>query len=127
MSAYLGQEINIQFNAISGWGNNLYLDNLLVTTLLVSTNELTEVSEVNLFPNPVNELMRVDFDLDQAMQLQVEVFNATGQRVQQLGVENYNMGRNQLDIDASQLSNGVYFLRIFNADRELNRRFIVQH
>jgi len=71
--------------------------------------------------------MKVNFELSETTQLQVEVFNATGQRVQQLGVANYGAGRNQIDIDAAQLSSGMYFLRMFNADRELSRRFIVQH
>ncbi|WP_020535989.1 Omp28-related outer membrane protein [Lewinella cohaerens] len=126
LSAYAGQEINVQFKAFSAWGNNLFLDNINVSNF-VATEELTEVTEISLFPNPVKEMMKVDFTLAEASQLQVEVFNATGQRVQQLGVANYGAGRNQINIDAAQLSNGMYFLRMFNADRELNRRFIVQH
>lgn len=126
LSAYAGQEINVQFKAFSAWGNNLFLDNINVSNV-VATQELTEVTEISLFPNPVKEMMKVDFTLAEASQLQVEVFNATGQRVQQLGVANYGAGRNQINIDAAQLSNGMYFLRMFNADRELNRRFIVQH
>ncbi len=126
LSAYAGQEINVQFKAFSAWGNNLFLDNINVSNF-VATEELTEVTEISLFPNPVKEMMKVDFTLAESTQLQVEVFNATGQRVQQLGVANYGAGRNQLNIDAAQLSNGMYFLRMFNADRELNRRFIVQH
>ena len=126
LSAYVGQEINVQFKAYSGWGNNLYLDNINVSDV-VATQELTEVTEISLFPNPVKDLMKVNFELSETTQLQVEVFNATGQRVQQLGVANYGAGRNQIDIDAAQLSSGMYFLRMFNADRELSRRFIVQH
>ncbi|WP_367392566.1 T9SS type A sorting domain-containing protein [Lewinella sp. LCG006] len=126
LSAYAGQQINVQFKAISAWGNNLFLDNINVSDV-VATEELTEVTEISLFPNPVKDMMKVNFELSEATQLQVEVFNATGQRVQQLGVANYGAGRNQLDIDAAQLSSGMYFLRMFNADRELSRRFIVQH
>lgn len=126
LSAYIGQEVNIEFKAISGWGNNLYLDNINITNL-VATEELTEVSEMRLFPNPVKERMMVTFELEANKQLQVEVFNAVGQRVQNLGASNFNSGRNQFEINASDLSNGVYFLRIYNADKELNRRFVVQH
>lgn len=126
LSAYAGQEINVQFKAISAWGNNLFLDNINISDI-VATSELTEVTEISLFPNPVKDLMKVDFTLAETAQLQVEVFNATGQRVQQLGVATYGAGRNQINIDAAQLSSGMYFLRMFNADRELNRRFIVQH
>ncbi|MEL7424333.1 MAG: T9SS type A sorting domain-containing protein [Bacteroidota bacterium] len=126
LSDYIGEEINVRFLATSAWGNNLFLDNINISDI-VGTQELTEVSEISMFPNPANEMLRVDFNLEQASQLQVEVFNATGQRVQQLGAENYNTGRNQLSLDVSQFANGVYFLRMFNADRELNRRFIVQH
>jgi hypothetical protein len=126
LSAYAGEEVNIRFNAISGWGNNLFLDNINVSEV-VATEELTEVSEIILFPNPVKETMKVSFNLQVASPLQVEVFNAMGQRVQSLGASDYPAGLNQLDIDASQLSSGIYFLRMFNADRELNRRFVVQH
>lgn len=126
LSAYIGQEVNVEFMPISGWGNNLYLDNINITEL-VGIQELTEVSEIRLFPNPVKEMMKVSFQLEAANQLQIEVFNAVGQRVQNLGTSSFNTGNNQFDINARDLSNGVYFLRIYNADKELNRRFVVQH
>lgn len=126
LSAFIGENINVEFKAITGWGNNLYLDNINISDV-VATQELTEVSEIRLFPNPVNESMKVTFQLEATSQLQVEVFNAIGQSVQNLGTSNFNTGSNQFDINASNLSDGVYFLRIYNADKELNRRFIVQH
>ena len=126
LSAYVGAEVNVEFKAITGWGNNLYLDNINITNI-VATEELTEVSDIRLFPNPAKESVRVTFDLEASKQLQVEVFNAVGQRVQNLGTSNFNTGRNQFEVNASDLSNGVYFLRIYNADKELNRRFVVQH
>lgn len=125
LSDYLGQEVNIAFRAISAWGNNLYLDNINVSST-VATEELTEVSAMSLFPNPVKTTMTVDFTLEDARQLQVEVFNAVGQSVQNLGATNFNAGKNQFDVDATNLSSGIYFLRIYNGNKELNRRFVVQ-
>ncbi|MEZ4985520.1 MAG: T9SS type A sorting domain-containing protein [Saprospiraceae bacterium] len=126
MGAYAGQVVNVRFRAISAWGNNLFLDNINLSDV-VGTTELTEVAELTMFPNPVKDVMTVRFDLAEATQLNVEVFNAMGQRVQVLGTQSYVAGNNQLTVDAKELANGVYFLRMFNADRELNRRFVVQH
>lgn len=127
ISAYAGSEVNVEFRALSGWGNNLYLDNINILSELVAVEELTEVSEIRLFPNPVKDMMKVDFQLEEASKLQLEIFNAVGQKVQNLGATNFSTGHNQFDVDASELSNGVYFLRMYNNDKELNRRFVVQH
>lgn len=96
-------------------------------TFVVGVEELTEVTEINLFPNPVSEVLKVNFELAEASQVQVEIYNITGQRVQQLGAANYGVGVNQMDIDASQLANGIYILRMSSQDKELNRRFTAQH
>lgn len=95
--------------------------------MVVGTEELTEVSDIRMFPNPVQDQLTVDFNLEESSRLQMEVFNATGQRVQQLPATNFVAGNNRVQINTAAIANGIYFLRIYNADRELSRRFVVQH
>lgn len=126
LSAYIGQEVNVQFKAITDWGNNCWLDNINLTTV-TSTQELLEVTDLEMFPNPADEDMTVRFDLEQSTQLQVGVYNALGQQVQLVAAENFAAGRQTLQVNTAELSNGVYFLRIRNTERESSRRFVVKH
>lgn len=92
---------------------------------LVDVKELTSVSAFKMFPNPVSERMTVNFNLTEANFLQVEVYNTLGQLVQTLASDNFGAGQHTLEVNATNLSQGVYFVRMRNGERELNRRFVV--
>jgi hypothetical protein len=126
LSAYIGQEVNVQFKAITDWGNNCWLDNINLTTV-TSTRELLELTGFEMFPNPADEQMSVRFNLEETTQMEVSIYNALGQQVQVVATENFGTGRHTLDVNTADLSEGVYFLRLRNADRENSHRFIVSH
>ncbi|MCB0635834.1 MAG: T9SS type A sorting domain-containing protein, partial [Lewinella sp.] len=126
LSDYIGQEVNVQFKAITDWGNNCWLDNINLTRI-TSTRELLELTGFEMFPNPADAQMTVRFNLEQTTQMEVGVYNALGQRVQTVATENFAAGRHTLEVNTADLSEGVYFLRLRNADRETSQRFIVNH
>ena len=100
-------------------------ENPFEAALVVGVEELTSVEGLQLFPNPVSDRMTVNFGMNEANYLQVEVYNALGQRVQTVAAEQFAAGSHTLEVNAADLSNGVYFLRMRNNERELNRRFVV--
>ncbi|MEN0004619.1 MAG: redoxin family protein, partial [Bacteroidota bacterium] len=66
----------------SGSSFTTSLNNFYEANLVTSTNQLTAISDITVFPNPTSAELNVNFELAEAMPLNIEVFNALGQRVQ---------------------------------------------
>ncbi|MFK8007480.1 MAG: T9SS type A sorting domain-containing protein [Saprospiraceae bacterium] len=79
-------------------------------------NNIINDGKVNLFPNPVNDLIQIesiDLQLKDAI---IEIFNRNGQRVF-MNTISFESGKYQISTDAANIQNsGVYFLRITNEE-----------
>jgi hypothetical protein len=65
---------------------------------------------IQVYPNPSDGHFELVFDLPQGLDLELEVFDITGQRVQLTSLRGVRSQATALDI--SDRANGVYFLRI---------------
>lgn len=84
LSAYDGvEELNIRFTAQSGWGNNLFLDNIEVVSSMVSSVDEPGVlaGMVDVYPNPATNLVNIDIQLAESSEVNVMVFDAAGKLV----------------------------------------------
>ena len=75
--------------------------------------ERINLSEVGLdiYPNPTDGLVNIEFRLDQMMAHQLNIFNVQGQL---MFSEAVNGTSNTIAIDLSDLTNGIYFVSIHN-------------
>lgn len=64
------------------------------------------------YPNPFNPTTTIQFDVAQNSSVTIDVFNMLGQKVATLADRYYTAGTHQLNWDASDMSSGVYFLRL---------------
>lgn len=94
---------------------------------VVSVPELTEVSALNVFPNPVNNELIIQFDLSEAMPLQISVYNAFGQKMTTAVAGNHNAGQHTVRVDASAYSNGLYYVTLQSDEKLVSRKFVVTH
>ena len=81
---------------------------------------VTEVSaEPKLYPNPANSNIRIEGNAIES----VKVYNIMGALV-----ESFSVNDNNVDVNLSQYSNGVYFFNIRQSDGTVsNQRVIVRH
>ncbi|MBL4587027.1 MAG: T9SS type A sorting domain-containing protein [Flavobacteriales bacterium] len=84
---------------------------------LVSTTELAP-SDIQIFPNPVSD--RIYFNLSGSTIRNISLTNALSQTV-------ISLNPNKRSIDVSNLSEGVYFLRIDDENGTLNKKVIINH
>jgi hypothetical protein len=71
---------------------------------------LTQQPQVNVFPNPTNGLLSIDFGALAGTPAKVQIFNSQGQVVKSLEIDEI-LEREQIDL--SPYTDGVYWVRIF--------------
>lgn len=72
--------------------------------------------EVNIFPNPVSDILNVSFKMSDGMPLQLEVVNLAGQRIAQSYIQATN-GLNE-KINTKNLPQGIYYLHIKSQEED---------
>ena len=87
--------------------------------------------DIQLFPNPVAEFLFVDIDAAVAVRARARVINALGEVLYQQEQTPLTSGVKTLEIPASDLKNGLYFLELNLEDAQGNgdthiSKFIVQ-
>jgi len=94
-----------------GDGSGQYTSLSQCVTSCVSTN-IDELSdEINVYPNPANNFINLDGTFDDAV-----IYNIFGKKI-------ISSTKNQIDI--SQLSGGIYFIKVRVNDSQLTREFVI--
>lgn len=75
------------------------------------------------YPNPFNPSTMIKFSLPVDSYVRIELFNALGEKVDELTNRDYSIGNHEINFDASKLSNGVYYYTI-NANGNDGNSFV---
>jgi Flp pilus assembly secretin CpaC len=76
-----------------------------------------------LYPNPVNDILNVQFDMEKAAQVQFSILDITGRVVEQMGM-NLPTGVQHLDFQVDNYPSGLYLLSIQTEGGTIARKFI---
>ena len=75
------------------------------------------------FPNPFNPSTIINFELNRATNVSLEVYNVVGQKVATLiNDETRSAGRHTISFDGSSLSSGIYIYRLVTPQESLTKR-----
>lgn len=113
---YAGQsELLLTFRAISGYGNNLFIDNINVADLAASVFENNFDNAFEVYPNPGNGVFHLTSNEVFQHQFNVVVTNVIGQEI--ISLNNVNINDAGLLLDLSNQQSGTYFIQIFNEEK----------
>ncbi len=115
----------VVYEQSGGFGNANTIN--LKTGAQYSDISLIDVSNMNLYPNPVNNTLNVDIYAMQAGKVTFNIVNLLGQTVINSFNENLNVGNNSMQINTSTLTSGVYFVNVITEDgSSVQQKFMKQ-
>jgi hypothetical protein len=79
----------------------------------------------SVYPNPFNSTVTIKFDLPEAMQVRLEVFNVLGQKVETLVNGTMEAGAQVRQWNAEAVSSGVYFYRLVAGKHVESRKMML--
>jgi PKD repeat protein len=98
----------------------LYLESMSYSAMHSSTGvtgleEQTNVTAVNVYPNPVGNMMNITFTAQTALDVDLIVTNTMGQQVLN-GTYSVNATSNHLQVNTANLEKGIYIMQLRSAD-----------
>jgi PKD repeat protein len=121
-------QFRFKFEFVSDGGNNVYIDDININGAPVSVEELLPGNGTGLMvvPNPAEGQAQAVFQLAQSGQVQMELLDVLGRRLQVLHDGHMVGGEHRLDLPIAGLQGGMYFVRLQHAGKGLVQRFIVK-
>ncbi len=90
----------------------------------VGIEELKNISSLNVFPNPVNELLKIDLELSESSTVEFSLKTMNGQQVRLESCE-LNPGTHQERLDVADLANGIYQLVVRSNGEYITRSITI--
>ena len=113
-------------NSNNYWGNWIAEINGVVVG---RTPEKSPKTTAVLFPNPTADIFSLEFTGTKKQDIEVEIFNAQGQRVKKLYQGFIIPGKNIFTFNKGMLADGIYFVHIIDSQRQLlkNEKLVITH
>jgi photosystem II stability/assembly factor-like uncharacterized protein len=92
-----------------------------VVEVLTNVNQLDELTEVELYPNPVKNQLNLDIGKVNSQTIYFELFNSNGEMV----FRNSFNSNNIHNLDMKNYSNGVYFAKITINDKKYFQKIVI--
>ena len=100
-------------------------DSVVIANLAAGISTTSEVKpQINLYPNPANNLLNVVIESPVAMNARIEAIDITGKIVYSAPANISNTHYSQI-IDVKQFSPGVYILQLSSESQSIHQRFVV--
>ncbi|MFY0672506.1 MAG: Omp28-related outer membrane protein [Bacteroidia bacterium] len=112
LSDYSDKEVIVKISMTPGTsGNSLWIDEIMMISDATSLDEPKGFSSFTVYPNPVQNQANISFDLTEARNIEIKVYDAIGRVVKTVNNIEYASGAHNVNIATSDLENGIYILR----------------
>jgi PKD repeat protein len=125
LSSFAAQDnVLIKFEATSDGGNNLYVDDINLTGP-VGVEEVISENDFSVFPNPSDNTVFVNFNLNSDEDVELTVNDVTGKTVTTIIHSKLNKGSHTIVINKNELNaSGIYFLNLKTRNSIIVRKIL---
>jgi len=121
---------NTGFIYLGTYGRGFYATGDLATgvdepTEFLDNNDNGFVSNLLVYPNPVNNSGTISFDLNSSTKATVNIYSLTGKLVNTMNLGSKNEGNHKVKFDASNLGVGTYIISLVTDQETSVAKFIV--
>lgn len=122
LSSLAGQgSVLLQFKVTSAYGNNLFIDNINLTSANNSVNDIDLSSYVSVFPNPASGDVFVNINAANLENINVKITDVMGKVIAEASE---NSAAN-MKFDLSEQSNGMYFVEVKSGDAKTIKKVML--
>ncbi|MBK9358556.1 MAG: T9SS type A sorting domain-containing protein [Bacteroidales bacterium] len=118
LNNYVGEEIRIAWHAYNLYGTNLWYSwfvddvKIRVTDTITGVNQTHDLPNNRAYPNPFTAGVTIDFHMTGPGPVSLCVFNCTGAKVYDRVMSLSGKGRNEILIDGTDWTSGLYFYQL---------------
>jgi hypothetical protein len=94
----------------------------MANSFLVSTNSISEELNFQLFPNPSTGNFRINFNNDIDKNKNISILDVTGKLI----LEKNSINQKATEINANDLTNGIYFVKVTSNEKITINKVILQ-
>ncbi len=125
LSAFAGQnDVSIKFVATSNSGNNLYVDDINLTST-TSVAEIGNAASIDVYPNPFSSMTSLFVNLSSSANVKIEMYNVVGEKVKAISTGQLTAGEHSFSLDGSSLSEGVYFVTLQVDHQTITKKVLI--
>jgi PKD repeat protein len=125
LSAQFTSGFRLKFLFNKSGGNNIFIDDINID-ISTATKDISETIDLlSVFPNPASTNCFIKFNLTQTKTLAIHVFNVLGEKIQTIQKNIYEEGENEVKLNTSNLSNGMYIVQINDGTRAINKQLVI--
>lgn len=118
MTGYFGAANKLNYS----WASELILPGDCFDTVYQAPQQ-----NGNIFPNPTNDYAEIHFTVDAAKEVTIDLLDRKGQVVKTLFQDKVKAGDNRLTFSTRNLSQGLYFVRVYSESEKILTKKIVKY
>ena len=108
-------------------GDYIFTSKLTISELSVGIDENQKIiTNVSLFPNPASSFIHVNYSLEKAGNIEMELTDINGNLVQRLFYGHKPSGNNSFDASLDKMASGLYLLRMTIDGSSLYKKILIQ-
>ena len=117
--------VTIKDGNVTSTGNDFIITGNTVIPAPTSISDNAIVGVLNVYPNPVLNILNVEIDMEQGSKCSFEIYSIAGKLISAQAAS-MNAGSNLISINTSELAQGTYILKIENSANQTMQSLFVK-
>lgn len=84
------------------------------------------VPMLDAYPNPFSGSTLIQFSINAPASLKIELWDLNGRKIKLIAEGNFEKGNHEMVLDNTDLSTGVYLLKLITSDNVITRKLVKQ-